>query len=129
MLLTSASLGWRIPQLLALSTDTLCDAVVVVEGLGSLSLLPDVSGGPVSEVPLRDGAALPVSSMLWVASLSSDQDDDDEVLVPPTPLASTKGDISSLVLDTIDVHHYEKVPTESYDGLFVAAVILGDEEG
>jgi hypothetical protein len=69
---------------------------MVVEGLGSLSLLPDVSEGPIYEVLLRAGAPLPASSELWVASLSSKDDEDDEVLAP-------QGVVSCLVLDTIDV--------------------------
>jgi hypothetical protein len=42
------------------------DAAVIVEGLGSPSLLQDVSGGPVSEVPHCADVELPVSSQLWV---------------------------------------------------------------
>jgi hypothetical protein len=57
----------------------------------------------VSKLSLPHGVALPASSLLWVASLSSDEDDDDEVLVPQTPLASAKDDVSGLVLDTVDV--------------------------
>jgi hypothetical protein len=64
----------------------------------------------VPELSLPHGVALPASSLLWVASLSSDEDDNDEVLVPQTPLASAKDDVSGLVLDTIDVRHDEKVP-------------------
>jgi hypothetical protein len=36
----------------------------------------------VSEMPLPHGVAMPAPSLLWVASLSSDEDDDDEVLTP-----------------------------------------------
>jgi hypothetical protein len=71
---------------------------------------------------------LPVSSQLWVASLSSDEDDDDEVLAPHTPLASTE-DVFGSVLGAVDVRHDEMVLVEPCDGPFVAAVALGDEEG
>jgi hypothetical protein len=99
----------------------LCDTVVVVEGLGSLSLLSaDVSKGPICEVPLSGGASLPASSELWVASLSSDDDEDDGVLAP-------QGVVSPSILDTVEVRHDEKVLAEP--SLFVAAAALGDEEG
>jgi hypothetical protein len=75
------------------------DADVIVEGLGFLSLLTDATRGPVSKVPLCSGAVLPASSRLWVASLSSDEDDDDEVLAPQTPSASAKDVVSASVLD------------------------------
>jgi hypothetical protein len=102
---------------------------MIIEGLGFLSLMPDSSGGPVSEVPLRDGAPLQASSQLWVASLSSDEDNDDEVLAPQTPLASAKDVVSGSVLDTIDVRRDEKVLAEPCDGLFVVVAALRDEEG
>jgi hypothetical protein len=111
------------------------DAAVIIVGLGFLSLLPDVSGGPVSEVPLRAGAGLQASSQLWVASLSSDEDDDDEMLAPQTPLAfgrdvaSVRDVVSGSVLNTVDVRLDEKVLVEPSDGLFVAVAALEDEEG
>jgi hypothetical protein len=104
------------------------DSVVVVEGLGSLSLLPAALDDAVSEMPLPHGVALSAPSLLWVASLSSDEDDDDEVLVPQTPLASAKDDVSGLVLGTVDVRHDEKVPPGPCGNLF-AATTLGDKEG
>jgi hypothetical protein len=104
------------------------DAAVVVEGLGSLSLLQDVSGGPISEVPRCADVELPVSSPLWGASSSSDEDDDDEVLAPQTPLASAEDVVSGLVLGVVDVRHDEMVLVEPCDGPFVAAA-LRDEEG
>jgi hypothetical protein len=63
------------------------DPAVLVEGLGSLSLSlsPAALGGP-AEVPLADDE-LPAPSLLWVASLGSDEDDDDEELAPRSPLA------------------------------------------
>jgi hypothetical protein len=82
----------------------------------------------VPELSLPHGVALPAPSLLWVASLSSDEDDDDEVLVPQTPLASAKDDVSGLVLDTIDVRHDEKVPPGPCGSLFAAST-LGDKEG
>jgi hypothetical protein len=99
------------------------DPSVVVEGLGSLSLLQDVSGSPVCEVPLGAGAAMPSSSELWVASLSSVDDKDDEVL------DSAKGVVAGSLLDTVDVCHDEKVLAEPCDSLFVAAADLGEEDG
>jgi hypothetical protein len=111
------------PAVSRLRDGQLYGAAVVVEGLGSLSLLQDVSGSPVCEVPLRAGAAMPALSELWVASLSSDDDEDDEVL------ASTKGVVAGSLLDTVDVRHDEKVLAEPYDSLFVAAADLGDEDG
>jgi hypothetical protein len=106
----------------------LCDSAVVVEGLGSLSLPLAASGGTLSEISPPIGAMLPAPVILWDASLCSDEDEDDEVLAPQTPLASAKGAISSLVLGTIDVRLDEKVPVEPCGGL-LAASALGDEEG
>jgi hypothetical protein len=63
------------PAVSRLPDGQLRDPSVVVEGLGSLSLLQDVSGSPVCEVPLRAGVAMPSSSELWVASLSSVDDE------------------------------------------------------
>ncbi|KAK1663422.1 hypothetical protein QYE76_051581 [Lolium multiflorum] len=65
------------------------DPAVLVEGLGSLSLSlsPAALGGP-AEVPLSDDV-LPAPSLLWVDSLGSDEDDDDEELAPRSPLAGS----------------------------------------
>jgi hypothetical protein len=62
--------------------DELHDSAVVVEGLGSLALSPATSGGSIFEVPIPASTALLPPSLLWVASLSSDEDDCDEVLAP-----------------------------------------------
>jgi hypothetical protein len=59
--------------------------------------------------------------------LSSDEDDDDEVLAPQTPSASAKDVVSASVLDTIDVCPDGKV-LKPCDGLFVDVAALGDEE-
>jgi hypothetical protein len=80
-------------------------------------------------VPHCADVELPVLSQLWVASLSSDEDDDDEVLAPQTPLASAKDVVSGSVLGAVDVRHEEMVLVEPCDGSFVAAAALGDEEG
>jgi hypothetical protein len=100
------------------------DAAVIMEGLGFLSLLPDVSGGPVSEVPLRAGAALRASSQLWVASLSSDEDEDDDMLAPQTPLASIRDVVSGSVLNTVDVRLDEKVLVEPGEVVMVSLLLL-----
>jgi hypothetical protein len=105
----------------------LCDTVVIVEGLRSLSLPLDASGGLVSEVPFLANRP-PASSLLWDGSLSSDDDDGDEVLGPKMPLASAKDVVSGSVLGIADVHHAEKAPTEPYGGLFAASAALRDEE-
>jgi hypothetical protein len=58
---TPAALVVAGQQLLAASRSPdghLCDIAVVVEGLGSLSLPPAASGGPVSKVALPAGARL-----------------------------------------------------------------------
>jgi hypothetical protein len=46
--------------------------------------------------------------LLWAASLSSDEDDDDEVLAPQALLVSAKGVVSGLALGLVDVHCDEK---------------------
>jgi hypothetical protein len=102
------------------------DTAVVVEGLGSLSLSPAAMGGTVSEISPPVGAMLPAPVLLLDASLRSDKDEDDEVLALQTPLVSVKGVGSGSVLDTIEMHHVEKVPAEPYGGLLTAA--LGDKE-
>jgi hypothetical protein len=51
-----------------------------VKGLGSLSLPQVASGGP-AEVPLFAGDVLLTPGLLWVASLGSNEDDEDEELV------------------------------------------------
>jgi hypothetical protein len=43
-------------------------------------------------------------SLLWAASLRSDEDDGDEVLAPQMPLVSSKGVVSGSALGLIDVH-------------------------
>jgi hypothetical protein len=60
---------------------------MLVEGLGSLSLSPVALGGP-AEVPRADDA-LTAPSLLWVASLDSEKDSDDEELAPWSPLAGS----------------------------------------
>jgi hypothetical protein len=104
------------------------DSTVVFEGLGSLSLLPAIDD-VLFVMPLPDGVALSASSLLWVASLSSDEDNDDEVLAPRTQLASAKDDVSGLVLGTVYVHRDEEVPPGPCGGLFAAATSLGDKQG
>jgi hypothetical protein len=104
----------------------LCDSAVVVEGLGSLSLSPAATGGTVSEVSPPVGAMLPARVLLWDASLSSDEDEDDEVLAPRTPFVSVKVVGFGLVPSTVDMHHAEKVPAEPCGGLLTTA--LGDKE-
>jgi hypothetical protein len=95
-----------------------------------MSLLSAASGGPISEVPLPTGATPPAPSLLWIASLSSDKDEDDEVLASQTPLASAKGVVSGSSLDLVDVHHNEKTSMELCGRLCIAAAAaLGDEEG
>nr|XP_051190172.1 uncharacterized protein LOC127303486 [Lolium perenne] len=71
----------------------LCDPALLVKGLGSLSLLSVALGGP-AKVPLLAGGAMPALGSLWVASLDSDEDDDDEELAPRSPLASSEGVVS-----------------------------------
>jgi hypothetical protein len=100
--------------------DELCDTAVVVEGLGSLSLSPATSRGSISEVPIPAGTTLLPSSLLWEASLSSDEDDCDEVLAPHTPLASPKGVVFGSVPSIVDERHDEKVPAEPYNNLYAA---------
>lgn len=108
----------------------LCDPAVLVEGLGSLSLPPVASGDPISaDVPLPAGDVLPAPSLLWVASLSSNEDDDVEELAPQTPLASTKGVVSGSVRGTADVRHVEKAPAEPCGSLSAADEALRDKEG
>uniref|UniRef100_A0ACD5VXY3 Uncharacterized protein n=1 Tax=Avena sativa TaxID=4498 RepID=A0ACD5VXY3_AVESA len=102
--------------------EMLRDPAVMVEGLGSLSLLPDDFGGPISaEIPLPVGAALSTMNPLWDASLSSDEDNNDEALVPRTPSSSV----------TCSVHCTANVtaPAEPSDGLSAATAALGVEEG
>jgi hypothetical protein len=91
--------------------------------------LPIASRGHISEVALCVGAALPVPSLLWDASLSSDEDDDNKVLAPQMLLASAKGVVFGSALGTTDVQHDEKAPVDPCDVLFAAAAALGDKEG
>ncbi|KAK1644447.1 hypothetical protein QYE76_062252 [Lolium multiflorum] len=90
------------------------DPAVLVEGLGSLSLspLPVASDGPV-EVSCAD-AMMPAPSLLWVASLGSDDDDDDEVLAPQTPLAGSV--------------HVVQAAVEHCSGLCASVDALGDDD-
>jgi hypothetical protein len=100
---------------------------MIVEGLGFLSLPPAALGGLDSKVPFPADVPL-APSLLWAGSLSSNEDDGDEVLAPQMPLASAKDVIFGLVLGSADVHHAEKVHAEPCGGLFAASAPLGGEE-
>jgi hypothetical protein len=83
----------------------------------------------MSEVPLPAGVSLSASSLLWDTSLSSDEDDDDNMLAPQTLLASANGDVSRLVLITADVQHDGKPPAEPCGDLFAFDAALAIDEG
>jgi hypothetical protein len=70
----------------------------------------------------------PASSLLWASSLSSDEDDEDEVLAPQTPLASAKDVVSGSVLGNVDVHLTKKAHVEPCGGLFADSAALGGKE-
>jgi hypothetical protein len=80
-------------------------------------------------MPLSIGVALPTLDLLWIASLASDDDYDNEELAPRSPLASTKGVASASVCDAADVRHDEEAPVELCGGLSATADVLGDDEG
>jgi hypothetical protein len=94
------------------SSSLASDPAVLVEGLGSLSMSPVASGGP-AEVPCAD-EALKAPSLLWVASLDSDEDDDDEELVPQSPLAGSV--------------HVEEVVADPCGGLSASTDALGNDD-
>jgi hypothetical protein len=91
----------------------------------SLSLV--ASGGPVV-VPLHASDVMLVPSLLWNASLGTDEDDDDEELAPQSPLASAKGVVCGSVHGTAFVRHVKEALVEPYGGLSAATDALGDEE-
>jgi hypothetical protein len=66
-------------------------------------------------------------SLLWVASLSSDRDDDDdEELAPQSPLACSKIIVSGSVRGTADD---EEALAQPCSGLSTVVDTLGDEKG
>ncbi|KAK1649921.1 hypothetical protein QYE76_067726 [Lolium multiflorum] len=105
----------------------LYDPAVLVEGLGSLSLPPVALSG-LAKVSLPADDAMLAPSLVWVASLCSDDDGDDEGLAPQPPLAPTNSKIPGLVRNTSDVRHDEEAQAGPYDGLSAATHVLGDGE-
>jgi hypothetical protein len=87
-----------------------------------------VASGGLDEVPLPAGNALPALSLLRAASLGSDENNDDEELIPRSPLAATKGVVSGLVRDAAVVCHDEEAPVKLC-GLSLAVDSVGDDEG
>jgi hypothetical protein len=63
-------------------------------------------------VPLPAGDALLAQDLLWVASVDSDEEEDDQELAPRSSLASSKGVVTGSVHDSANVRHDEEAPAE-----------------